>query len=101
MQSGPTRETLSSVLATHTAIRVARDVGYPHIDVPRPLEPAFSPSPFDFDQSELRSEERWRHDFKVLAQLAYYCLVGFAVLLGITVIVMAINGLLIMPGQAH
>jgi hypothetical protein len=39
MPSSHQRETLSSLLATHTAIRVARDVGYPPLEVPPPVAP--------------------------------------------------------------
>ena len=36
---------MSALLATHTAIRVARDVGYPQIEPPVPPQPAIPLEP--------------------------------------------------------
>jgi hypothetical protein len=43
MPQTPSRETLSSLRATHEAIRVARDVGYPPLEVPPPPGPPVLP----------------------------------------------------------
>ena len=46
----PSHETMSALLAAHTAIRVARDLGYPKIEVPPPSEPAVPEDmPRDYD----------------------------------------------------
>ena len=38
----PKRETMSSLLATQTATRVARDLGYPKLEVPPPPTPVYA-----------------------------------------------------------
>ena len=39
------RETMSALLATHTAIRIARDVGHPPLEVPPQPQPAIPAEP--------------------------------------------------------
>jgi hypothetical protein len=98
MPEAPHRETMSSLLATHTAIRVARELGYKPIDLPKPANPHPSPpatAPIgDFyvnDISDLQDAGR------MLAQAAFYFAVFTVIFLAIVIIAMAIEGTLTIP----
>ena len=79
MAETPHRETMSSLLATHTAVRVARDIGYPRIAPPTP-EPAAPDPPTRIPLFYLRVPAKPRFARTVFDALVYL-LIAVAVLL--------------------
>ena len=81
---------MSALLATHTAIRVARDVGYPHIDPTPPPQPAIPiEDPLDYFR-----DPPPRPLSQTIAQGFFNTLVVIAIVLAIITLIFVLNNTL-------
>jgi hypothetical protein len=98
MPEAPHRETMSSLLATRAAIRIARDVGYKPIDLPKPAIPQPSePATVPVGEFHVDYHSDYMEAGRMLARAAFYFSVVMAIFMAIVIIALAIEGTLTIP----